>query len=157
MAIVPKDGFAKSRAPAPVLPGNVPDPFSAPDMPAIGLADETLVRGSTSYWDDVRDRDIQSQAQLRAAAAGSPPTARAANRVAPFLGMPADTVERQWPKMQTQMLGDQAISATRDNPLLAGWFADPRNAAAGIDDLKPLAAASGIFHAFSPQSAPWSD
>lgn len=157
MAIVPKDGFAKSRAPAPVLPGNVPDPFSAPGMPPIGLADESVVRGSSNYWDDVRDRDIQTQAQLRAAAAGNPTTARQANRVAPFLGLPADTVERTWPKVQSQLLGDQAISAVRDNPLLAGWFADPRNAAAGVDDLKPLGATSSQFNAFNIQSTPWAN
>jgi len=72
---------------------------------------------------------------------GDSQKAAKANEMARRLGIPADVVEADLPNMSAEDRLRRAREAARHNPVYAGMMANPRFAAAAIDDdnLRPLA------------------
>lgn len=100
--------------------------------------------------EDPLDILLRRQAQQRAAAAlavasQDPEIAAKANRHSRDLGIPASTVERNLPTIERAAAAKAALREAEKSPYLSHWYADPRNAAAGVDDAPALKALSDHF------------
>ncbi len=113
--------------------------------------------------EDPLDVLLRRQAQQRAAAAlavssQDPEIAAKANRHSRDLGIPASTVERNIKVIDREAAVRTAVREMKQSTYLSQWFADPRNAAAGLDDagaLRKLAAATPARSAPQPGASPW--
>lgn len=145
MAIVPRSGsdtFFNSRV---ARPSTSSDDAA---LPAAPTSAETLDAGSSAFFQRRRQADVDGQAAFRAASKANPDQARKANRLAPFVGLPADTVERNLGEIEHGVRADTVQAAMRSNPRLAAWMGQPRNAAAASDDVPTLKSISDQFQAF---------
>lgn len=113
--------------------------------------------------EDPLDILLRRQAQQRAAAAMAlasqdPEIAAKANRHSRDLGIPASTVERNIKLIDREATVRAAVREMKQSTYLSQWYADPRNAAAGLDDagaLRKLAAATPARSAPQPGVSPW--
>jgi hypothetical protein len=113
--------------------------------------------------EDPLDVLLRRQAQQRAAAAlavvsQDPDIAAKANRHSRDLGIPASTVERNINVIDREVSIRAAVREMKQSTYLSQWYADPRNAAAGLDDagaLRKLAAAFPARSAPQPGVSPW--
>lgn len=96
---------------------------------------------------------IRNQERQRALAAVSRPSvpdrAAQAARLADQEGLPADTVERNLPTFQDRDRARRWASALDRTPMLAGWLADPRNAAVAGDDYDGLSGVGSALGGFA--------
>lgn len=152
MAIVPRSGadtFFRSRAPR--------DEDEGTQLPAAPTSQETRDAGAASFFAQRRQRDDDQLMAARAAAKLDAERARKANRLAPFVGLPPDTVERNLGEVEGNIRGDAAVRAMRGNPRLADWMGQPRNAAAASDDIPTVKAIADQFKSFwgEPENSPF--
>lgn len=113
--------------------------------------------------EDPLDILLRRQAQQRAAAAmavasADPEIAAKANRHSRDLGIPASTVERNIKVIDREATVRTAVREMKQSTYLSQWFADPRNAAAGLDDagaLRKLAAATPARSVPQSGVSPW--
>lgn len=69
----------------------------------------------------------------------APDSAARANVIARQTGLPPETVDRNLADLAAQVERSRARALVKQSPELAGWLANPRNAAVGADDMEPLA------------------
>jgi hypothetical protein len=149
MAIVPTSSGANTFFRSRVAQPSASEDDAAPaSLPAAATSQETLEAGASSFFHQRRQADVDAQMTFRAASKANPEVARKANRLAPFTGLPADTIERNLGDVEHGVRADTAAAAMRTNPRLADWMGQPRNAAAASDDVPALKGISDQFQAF---------
>lgn len=147
MAIVPRSNGASTFFRSRAEEADREEPL----LPAAPTSEETRQAGAAAFFRQRRQRDDDQLMAARAAAKQNAELARKANRLAPFVGLPPDTVERNLGEVEGNIRGDAAVAAMRGNPRLSNWMGDPRNAAAASDDIPSVKALADQFQSFWAQ------
>jgi hypothetical protein len=112
-----------------VLPTEKPSPFSA--------ALDEVMQGE----DEKRQRNQQVRSNILYAANSNPDLVAKSYELGKRVGLPAETVERNYPRIEAEAKADQWGEPKTLGTVLHEWIADPTNAKMVIDD---LAAMQGI-------------
>jgi hypothetical protein len=104
-----------------------------------------MADGAETFFGQIADRETRAATNYFAMRNADGDRAARANRLAAETGLPADMVERNIDEVAGRQRAERGKALLQSSPSLSAWFSNPRNAAAGADDIDTLHAIDATF------------